>query len=310
MYYTGYNPFCCQVRIKIGYPEATRVSWAYAALLRTGRAGQAIHSKIVYNYHMDEEAFRAQLAGLPLPAIRWYPLIDSTNTAAREWANRGAEDGSLVAADQQSAGRGRLNRQWVTHPGGALAFSLILRPTMPERERIELFSPLGALGVASALEGLGLAPEIKCPNDVLLNHLKVSGILVESAWLDQELDVLILGIGVNVAASSVPPPERLLFPATCVDEVLGRAVERMPLMREILRSILSWRSHLGSVEFVDAWRSRLAFIGEKVFVSRPGNEPLSGVLLGVDPRGGLNLLLEDGEVTTVLVGDVSLRPHK
>jgi BirA family transcriptional regulator, biotin operon repressor / biotin---[acetyl-CoA-carboxylase] ligase len=263
----------------------------------------------VYNYSMNEEELRTQLQGLPIADVRWYPQVDSTNAIALEWAANGAADGCLVAADQQSAGRGRLGRKWVTNPGAALAFSLILRPTPGERKHIELFSPLGSVGVADALSGLGLQPQIKWPNDVLLERLKVCGILVESVWMGQELDALVMGIGVNVAPLSVPPPEELLFPAVCVETVLGKPVDRLALLSEILASIFEWRYRLDSVEFMHAWQSRLAFVGEKVSVSRPAAEPLEGLLLGVDAGGGLRLRLQDGIVVKVLVGDVSLRPH-
>jgi BirA family transcriptional regulator, biotin operon repressor / biotin---[acetyl-CoA-carboxylase] ligase len=259
---------------------------------------------------MNEEELRAQLSGLNLPDLRWYEQIDSTNTAAMAWAAAGAADGSLVAADQQSAGRGRLNRKWVTQADSSLAFSLVIRPTAREREHIALFSPLGALGVASALRGLGLQPEIKWPNDILLQRRKVSGILVESVWMGQELEALIVGIGVNVAISSVPPAGDLLFPADCVGAVLGKPVERVSLLREILLALFGWRSRLDSQDFQDVWQSQLAFIGENVWVTRIGEPPLNGVCLGVDALGGLRLRLQNGDMTTVLVGDVSLRPHE
>jgi BirA family transcriptional regulator, biotin operon repressor / biotin---[acetyl-CoA-carboxylase] ligase len=263
----------------------------------------------VYNHSMNEEELRTQLHGLPVKEVRWYSSVDSTNAAALEWAANGAADSCLVAADQQSAGRGRLGRKWVTNSGAALAFSLILRPTSRERDRFGLFSPLGALGVSEALDGLGLHPQIKWPNDVLLQRLKVCGILVESVWMGQELDALVVGIGVNVAPSSVPPSEELLFPAVCVEAVLGKPVERSALLAKILTSVFDWRSRLGSAEFMKAWHSRMAFVGERVYVSRPVAEPLDGILEGVDESGGLHLRLQNGEVIQVLVGDVSLRPH-
>ena len=258
---------------------------------------------------MTEDELRLRLRELPLAGLRWYPSVDSTNTAALEWAARGALDGSLVVADQQSAGRGRLGRKWVTNPGAALAFSLILRPTSREREHMGLFSPLGAMGVTDALRGLGLTPQIKWPNDVLLQRLKVCGILVETVWLGQELDSLVMGIGVNVAPSSVPPPGELLFPAVCIENVLGKPVERTALLGEILRSIFAWRVSLGLPEFLDAWQSNLAFTGERVSVLQGEEKPLDGVLLGIEAQGGLRIRSQDGDEITVMVGDVSLRPH-
>ena len=122
-----------------------------------------------------------------------------------------------------------------------------------------MFSPLAGLGVAVALENLGLSPQIKWPNDVLLARRKVCGILAEAAWVGDQLQALVLGVGVNVASSSVPPDDQVIFPATCVEAAAGRAVDRLDLLREILRAIFEWRSRLAQPEFIDAWQSRLAF---------------------------------------------------
>jgi BirA family transcriptional regulator, biotin operon repressor / biotin---[acetyl-CoA-carboxylase] ligase len=96
---------------------------------------------------MDEQTLRKALAGVPLADIRYFPSTDSTNTKALEWAQTGAKEYSLVIAEAQTAGRGRLNRSWVTTPGSSLAFSLILFPNAEETKRLALFSPLGALAV-------------------------------------------------------------------------------------------------------------------------------------------------------------------
>ena len=161
-----------------------------------------------------------------VPDLRFFESIGSTNDEAMAWADAGAEDWSLVVADQQTQGRGRLGRHWVTNPGAALAFSLVLRPSREEMAFASLFSPLGGMGVASALEEIGLAALVKWPNDVLLNRRKVCGILGEAAWTGDRLNGMVLGIGVNVASESVPPAGELLFPATCVEAELGRPLDR------------------------------------------------------------------------------------
>ncbi|MEN4100610.1 MAG: biotin--[acetyl-CoA-carboxylase] ligase, partial [Anaerolineaceae bacterium] len=118
------------------------------------------------------------LAGLPVSELRYFDSIGSTNDEALRWAEQGAPDAALVVADTQTAGRGRMDRRWVTRPGVALAFSLALRPTPVEASALGLFSPLGALAVAAALrENYGLLAEVKWPNDVLLERRKCCGIL-------------------------------------------------------------------------------------------------------------------------------------
>jgi BirA family transcriptional regulator, biotin operon repressor / biotin---[acetyl-CoA-carboxylase] ligase len=266
-------------------------------------------SKIVYNYPMDAVALRALLSASLVPDLRWFDAIGSTNVEAMHWAAAEAPDGALVAADQQSAGKGRLGRKWITNPGGALAFSLIIRPSLREKEILGLFSPLCGLAVALALEGLGLSPQIKWPNDVLLSRRKTCGILAESVWLGDTLQALVLGIGVNVAPSSVPPAPELIFPATCVESERGASVDRFALLAAILESFFAWRPRLGQDEFLQAWQTRLAFCGEQVTVSQPDQDSLSGELLGVDAQGALRLRPEGEAEISILAGDVHLRPN-
>jgi BirA family transcriptional regulator, biotin operon repressor / biotin---[acetyl-CoA-carboxylase] ligase len=258
---------------------------------------------------MDEQALRSGLAGVPLSAIQYFDNLPSTNDLALGWADQGAPDFSLVAADSQSAGRGRLNRRWVTNAGAALAFSLVLRPSLPETGHLALFSPLAGLAVSLALEKLfGLQPMIKWPNDVLLSRKKVAGILAEATWGGQTANGVILGIGINVASSSVPPAHELLFPATSVEQEVGHAVERIQLLRSVLEELLAWRPRLGSAEFFQAWEDRLAFRGEWVEASQSGNEGLTGQVVRIDRDGNLILLNDSGKEISVTAGDLHLRP--
>ena len=258
---------------------------------------------------MNEHSLRLSLAGLPIPTIRYFDQIGSTNDEALEWAEADARDGALVVADTQMNGRGRLGRKWVTEAGMGLAFSLILRPAPWEIERIGLLSPLGALAVSQALEmGYGLTPQIKWPNDVLLNGLKVCGILLEASWLGDRLQAVVIGIGINVMQKAVPPPETLLFPATSLEEATGQPVAREELLRLTLQALFDWRQRIASDQFLQAWGKRLAYLGEGVRVENGGGDALSGTVLGVDRIGNLRLRAATGEEIRVTAGDVHLRP--
>ncbi len=257
---------------------------------------------------MNKEDLVQQLANLPIPDIRFHESIGSTNDEGLAWAEAGAADGSLVVAEQQTKGRGRLGRSWVTNPGAALAFTLILQPTPAEMEHIGLFSPLAGLAVCLALQGMGLPAEIKWPNDVLLNRQKTCGILAESSWEAQSLRAVVIGVGINVAPSSIPPADQLQFPATCVEDHLGRPVQREKLLQEILAAFFTWRGIMGTIAFFRAWEERLAFKGESVYLKNSGNEVLTGILLGVGEHGDLRIHLSEGGVKLVSVGDVHLRP--
>jgi BirA family biotin operon repressor/biotin-[acetyl-CoA-carboxylase] ligase len=247
------------------------------------------------------------LAGLPLPAIQYFDNLPSTNDLGLAWADQGAPDFSLVAADSQSAGRGRLNRRWVTNTGVALAFSLVLRPSLHETDHLALFSPLAGLAVSLALEKLfDLRPMIKWPNDVLLSRKKVAGILAEATWAGQAASAVILGIGINVAPSSVPPAHELLFPAISVEQETGHAVDRIALLRSVLEGLLTWRPRLGSAEFFQAWESRLAFRGEWVKASQPGNAVLKGQVVRIDRDGNLILRDASGKEISITAGDLHI----
>ncbi len=261
----------------------------------------------MYNYSMDELTLRTGLSGLPLPALQYFDNLPSTNDLALEWAS--AQDFSLVVADSQSAGRGRLGRHWVTAAGAALAFSLVLRPSPPETKHLALFSPLAGVAISQALEkAFHLQPAIKWPNDVLLNRKKVAGILAEAAWEGQRVSAVILGIGINVAPQSVPPASEVMFPASCVEQAVGQPVDRIGLLRAVLEALLAWRPQLGMAEFMQAWESRLAFRGEWVEASQVGKAALHGKVERIDQDGNLILSYASGEEIRITAGDIHLRP--
>jgi BirA family biotin operon repressor/biotin-[acetyl-CoA-carboxylase] ligase len=265
-----------------------------------------------YNNHtdlmMNEELLRTALIGLPVPRVVYYSETGSTNDIAQALLEQDAPDGTLVAADSQTKGRGRLGRHWVTTPGTALAFTLALRSPAAERERLAFFSPLAGLAVCQALvEDYGLPAEVKWPNDVLLSRRKVCGVLVEAAWMGDRLEGVVVGIGVNVAPSSVPPDEEVLFPATCVEQALGRPVDRVELLARIIRRFFELRPEMGSPSFLQLWQDRLAFRGEMVQVDPVSGDSISGRVVGIDPNGHLRLRKQDGEEINVAVGDVRLR---
>ena len=257
---------------------------------------------------MDENTFRKLLSDLPLKSLRYFEQIGSSNDEALAWAADGAPDLSLVYAEEQTSGRGRMGRAWFTPPGAALAFSLILRPKEIERENIGLFSGLGALALVSALRKYGIAAQVKWPNDVLINRRKTAGILVETVWMGAEAESVVLGMGINVAPESVPPPEMLNFPATCILSEAPTPVERFDLLHSLLAELISLRPRLASEAFLRAWDESLAFRGETVQVWAGEAEPILGQVAGLETDGSLRLSLGGGEIRGVRFGEVHLRP--
>lgn len=278
---------------------------------------------------MDQRSLEDLLADLPLGSVRYFGQVGSTNDVAIRWASAGAADLSLVVADEQIAGRGRLNQRWFTPPGAGLAFSLVLRPenlpieitndAAPEKQHtvITRLTALGALAVCETLNQAlppMLPAQIKWPNDVIATRRKLAGVLVETQWYGSQLESAIVGIGVNVTPQAVPPQDVLSFPATCVEDVIGSTIDRWALLAELLANFLHWKQRLTAEEFMHAWLGRLAFRGEWVIVltdTEAAEETLpvrEGQVTRLDPDGSLRLRLRSGEIVSIRVGEIRLRP--
>ena len=274
---------------------------------------------------MDQASLESILADLHLPAIRYFTTIDSTNIEAWRWIEAGAPHAALVVADEQTAGRGRLQRRWITVPGGGLAFSLVLSFPLIEPDYFSRLTGLGALAVCLALQKhYALPAKIKWPNDILLGERKTGGVLAEASWSGERINAVVIGIGINIAMNSIDPdnmpPEILNFPVTCVEEVLGHPVKRMDLLHGILEEFFNWLPKLASNEFLKAWEDILAYRGQWVEVMQGTHDPSSspvdpfqqnrliGKEIGLAPDGALQVLAENGEVITVRVGEIHLRP--
>jgi BirA family biotin operon repressor/biotin-[acetyl-CoA-carboxylase] ligase len=264
--------------------------------------------------HMDEQTLRKALSNIPLGGLRYLEKTGSTNDVALAWAADGAQDLSLVVAGEQTAGRGRGSHSWFTAPGAALAFNLVIRPLPGEERATPLFSALGALAVCEVLAAQGFQPEIKWPNDVLLSHRKVCGVLAESIWTGEKVDSLVLGIGLNITPEALPPPDQLDFPATCLEAEMPisrhnvKSFEQVVLLQQILQAVRYLRVLVTSTVFMHTWERRLAFRGEQVEIRAEGQAARQGKVDGLEKDGSLRLLSPQGRAFTVQFGEVHLRP--
>ncbi len=245
-----------------------------------------------------------RLAALPLKDIRFQEITGSTNDDALNWLSEGAEHSSLIVADEQTSGRGRMQRRWITRKGTALAFTLIFRPNL--LSSLSLYAPLGGIAVSRAMETLyEIRPEIKWPNDVLLERKKVCGILAEASWEGDNLNGVALGIGINIASSSVRHDDDFLFPAVSLEDALGHPVDRLELLAEILKEILVWQDKLESSQFIAEWNRRLAFRGEEVTIHQPGRDPMVVTILNISQDGLLWVRRKNGMELSVPAGDIT-----
>ena len=243
------------------------------------------------------------------PALYW-PVVGSTMDEA--WRlieqNPPAEvrDGTLLVADEQASGRGRLQRAWWAPPASSLLLSLIFRPTLAPHQA-QRITMICSLAVCEAIaEQSGLNPQIKWPNDVLIGKAKVCGILTELDVLGTRLSHVIVGIGINVNVDfrAAPP---LMSPATSLLAETGHAISRLDLLVALLASLERRYSALQNGQsFHQEWASHMATLGERVEVAS-GSEHWTGMAVGVDPDGALLLRMDDGTTRRILAGDVTLR---
>ncbi len=250
---------------------------------------------------MNKKTLQTALQNLPMGGLRYYEQVGSTNDIALSWGEEGGQDFSIVIANEQLAGRGRNGRIWQTPPDSALAFSLLLIPNIREEKNISLFTGLGALALVDTLhQHYALDAKIKWPNDVLVNGKKLAGILVEANWQGNKIKNIVLGMGVNVYANSVP--NDVLFPATSLEKCKAN---RSLLLRQILEAFHKWRPSLGSGDLHNAWEKNLAFRGQQVQIhARDGHLIQEGKILGINQDGSLRLDTHP----KIHFGDVHLRP--
>lgn len=230
-------------------------------------------------------------------AVRYYDSVDSTNDVALEWLRAGAEAGWAVIADEQVKGRGRLGRTWHTPPGVALAVSVVLRP--PE-QHVSQVTMLGALAIYDLLEGVGVKDlGIKWPNDVQAQGRKICGVLPEAAWDGDRLLGVALGMGVNVRADFTGTV--LEGSAISMEPALGRAVNRLDLLANLLERLDFWYARLGSAALFQTWKNRLTTLGRAVAINE-----VRGLAENVDADGALLVRDAGGTIQRVLAGDVAL----
>jgi BirA family biotin operon repressor/biotin-[acetyl-CoA-carboxylase] ligase len=214
---------------------------------------------------------------------------DSTNERARALAAQGAEHGTLVTTDEQTAGRGRQGRSWTAPAGRALLMSIVLREPPP------LLPLLAAVAVSDVVEGVGSAALVKWPNDVLLaDRRKVAGILVEGRPQERWA---VLGIGMNVALTDDDFPPELRDRAATLG-LTPDAIE--PLLGELLARLERWLA-ADAADVLSAWRTRDGLRGERI--SWAGGE---GVADGIDGEGRLVVRLDGGGQTELDAGEIHL----
>ncbi len=235
--------------------------------------------------------------------VLYYPAVTSTMEVAKREAQQGAAEGTVIIADEQTGGRGRLKRAWLT-PKGNIALSVIL---YPELSYLPSLIMLASLAVVHSIEAVtGLKSQVKWPNDVLINGKKVCGILIESDVRGTTVNYIIIGIGINVNLRLADFPEIQPI-ATSLSDELGREVSHLSVIRHLLVEIERLYLDLSTGgSLYEEWRDNLATLGKKVRVAA-GETIYEGVAESVARDGSLLLHGSDGNLTRIIAGDVTLR---
>jgi BirA family transcriptional regulator, biotin operon repressor / biotin---[acetyl-CoA-carboxylase] ligase len=244
------------------------------------------------------------------PKILRYGSLASTNTEAARLASEGAAEGLTIVADEQTAGRGRLQRMWISPAGAGLYVSILLRPKIPIN-RWSLVTFAAALAVHDALfAACGVEADIKWPNDILAGERKICGILAEAIETNAGRAVVV-GIGINLTREAFP--KQLAEIATSVEESTGYRPNREILLSRLLESLSGWYELLegtsGANTIRIAWISNSSYAsGKRVRISN-GDEVFEGVTRGLEVDGALRVETETEGIRIVRAGDiVSVRP--
>ena len=266
----------------------------------------------IINQNMTEKTIRHFLGNVNVvgSTLLCFDEMDSTNTYLKQLATSGTKDGTVVVADCQTAGRGRLSRQFQSPVGKGIYCSVLLRPIVP-LERLSMVTALAGVAVCDAVERVcGVRPGLKWPNDPVLNRRKVCGILTELVSQFGEPPCVILGIGINVLQTETDFSPEVAEMATSLSMELGHPVSRPELTAALIEEIdrLYDTLHSGDLSsYLAAYRKDCINIGKMVQLIQADGGRETVVAVDVDEQFELVVKTEDGTEKTVRTGEVSVR---
>ncbi len=243
--------------------------------------------------------------------IHCFSEVSSTNDLAKEMATMGAKEGTVIVAETQTCGKGRLGRKWAS-PRGGIWLSTILRPKLSAKD-VPKLTLMTSLVVAKTISQLfNLKTEVKWPNDVLVNAKKVCGILTEANTSGDITNFVVVGIGINANVELDSLPKQARENATSLKHELKREIDREQILRVLLEKMEHYYVMLAEGKFnpiLKEWKSLCGFLDSYVEVTS-WEEKIEGWAIDVDENGALIIRLQDGTLRKVLSGDVSLKRSK
>jgi len=286
--------------------------WRWVQMLRSLGVRVKGHKRSGYQLDRIPDALMPQmlrrcLHGTPFARrIHHFFKVDSTNNAALHLAHAGEPHGSLVIAEEQTAGRGRTGRPWHSEKSSGIYLTVLLRPPLVPAQA-PLLTLLAGLAIRDAVvEQTGLYPDLRWPNDLLLRGHKFCGVLTEMHAEPDRVHFVIVGIGLNVNHARVP--EALAPIATSLRMESGRVHSRLDLLVKLLRWLDRYYNQFleeGAAAIVERFAAVSSFAsGKRVRIAAAG-QSYEGVTAGLDPSGVLRVTRDDGQTALVIAGDVS-----
>lgn len=304
-----------QVSEQLGLSRAA--VWKAVGALR--KQGYDIEARAGVGYRLvsapdlvTEGEIRAWLPQDDVRPIHCFDEIDSTNTYLKKLAMTGGTHGTAAVADRQTAGRGRMNREFQSAGGKGIYLSVLMRPEL-QPEKLLCITAMAGVGVCRAVERVtGLSPLLKWPNDPVINGRKLCGILTEMALEGEtgRLQYLVLGIGLNVAQTAADFTPDVAAMATSVNEAAGRPVSRAQLTAAILEEVDVLYDALcreDTAAYLEEYRERCVNLGKTVQLIRPDGRRDTVTAEAVDEEFSLVVRHGDGRRETVRTGEVSVR---
>lgn len=251
----------------------------------------------------DSSTLTHALRETPFPYVHFYRSIDSTNLEAYRLALKGAPEGTVVIAEEQTKGKGRINRSWQSPPKGNFYGSFILRPEMPPKN-VPTLTLVSGVAVAELLSSFCPA-EIKWPNDILVKGKKICGILTECKTTASKVDFVIIGIGINVNMTYVDLPDEIKSTATSLIMETGQEIDLVKLTEKLANGLGKWYKvfvYQGFERIKGEWE-RYAKTSGKIRATY-GKDTLRGNIIGIDNDGCLIIQNDKGEIHRLTAGDI------
>ena len=258
---------------------------------------------------LNAVALGVELKGSTLiQKIEHYDSLDSTNTLAKNKASEGAAEGTLIIADEQLKGRGRLGREWTSPKGTGIWMSLVLRPDIEPIHAAKMTQIAAAAMNESIIRTTGLDAGIKWPNDIIINKKKICGILTEMSAELNTVNYIVVGIGVNVNVESFP--EEIEDKASSLKIESGNTIRRQDVVVEFVKQFERfYKAYIDEGDLhttLDYCRNNSVTLGQKVRIIHK-NETQFGEAIDLNEDGELIVKFENGDIKPVFYGEVSVR---